>query len=129
MMSASAQDPWRTNPPLGLVRHELGHAFCARHYGASTKIHHDGYSWRSDTTWPTKQPSEKAVAASWLGGMVAPEFMSGEDHLICGSLPSDMRLEVLTELEPVFELLRDLSDEKLRRMADQMVRDGQLVIE
>ena len=129
-MSASAQDPWRTNPPLGLVRHELGHAFCARHFGAvSTKIHHDGYSWRSDTTWPTKQPSEKAVAASWLGGMVAPEFMSGEDHLICGSFPAAIKFEVLSELEPVFESLRNISDEKLQALSKQIVTDGFLVIE
>ena len=129
-MNASAQDPWRTNPPLGLVRHELGHAFASLAFGAERCIiSYDGNGWRSDVQWKVRQPSERAVLASWLGGTVEPEYMSGEDVCVCSSIPKKLKFEILTELDDVFENLRSLDVRKLLDLSVQMGRDGKLVIE
>lgn len=127
-MSASSIDPWREAPPLSLVRHELGHAFAALEFGATTvTIHHDGLSWRSTPTWPF-EPTEDAVIASWLGGLVEPDYCSFDDNIVISSMPADAKRRVLTQLEEVFDKIRAIENGQLLDMSIKMSSDGGIQI-
>ena len=123
-MSATSIDPWRGAPPLPLVRHELGHSFAALEFGAqSVTIHHDGFSWRSTPNWPSA-PTEEAVMASWLGGLVEPEYCSFDDTIVISAMPPDVKQIILAQLEGVFAKVRSIEDGKLLDMSLKMSRDG-----
>jgi hypothetical protein len=123
-MSATSIDPWRAAPPLPLVRHELGHAFSALEFGAqSVTIHHDGFSWRSTPTWPSA-PTEQAVMASWLGGLVEPEYCSFDDTIVISTMPIELKAQVLEQLSGVFDKVRAIDSGKLLDMAIKMSTDG-----
>lgn len=123
-MTASAIDPWLEAPPLQLVRHELGHAFSALEFGAqSVTIHHDGWSWVSTPTWSTR-PTEEAVMASWLGGLVEPEYCSTDDNIVISAMPVELKNQVLEQLSGVFAKVRAIENGKLLDMALKMSADG-----
>ena len=123
-MSATIVDPWREAPPLQLVRHELGHAFSALEFGAqSVTIHHDGFSWRSTPNW-SSAPTEEAVMASWLGGLVEPEYCSFDDTIVISAMPAEVKAQVLEQLSGVFDKVRAIDSGKLLDMAIKMSTDG-----
>lgn len=127
-MSATIVDPWLEAPPLPLVRHELGHAFSALEFGAqSVTIHHDEFSWRSTPTW-LSAPTEEAVMASWLGGLVEPEYCSTNDTIVIGAFPAELKSKVLSQLAGVFDKVRAIDSGKLRDMAIKMSADGGIQI-
>jgi hypothetical protein len=127
-VSATSIDPWVESPPLLLVRHELGHAFSALAFGAeSVVIHHDGFSWSSNPTWPSP-PTEEAVMASWLGGLVEPEYCSTNDTIVIGAFPAELKSKVLVRLQSVFEQVRAIDNGKLLDMAIKMSTDGGIQI-
>jgi hypothetical protein len=127
-MSATSVDPWRQAPPLELVRHELGHALCALHFGAeSVTISHDGLSWKSTPKWPF-EPTEASVMASWLGGLVEPDYCSTDDRIVISSMPTELKNQVLEQLEEVFEKVRSIDNGKLLDMSIKMSSDGGIQI-
>ena len=130
-MSASAVDPWRLAPPLELVRHECSHFLAARYFdpSATATISHDGVSWRTDIHWSAKPVDERAVVGSWLGGTAVRAYMSGVDHLICNAIPRELKFEILSELQPTFEMVAGIKESKLQELATAMARDGSVLIE
>jgi hypothetical protein len=66
--------------------------------------------------------------ASWLGGLVEPEYCSTNDTIVIGAFPAELKSKVLVRLQSVFEQVRAIDNGKLLDMAIKMSTDGGIQI-
>jgi hypothetical protein len=107
--------------------HELGHLCAGMQAGAvRARIVDDGEWLRTELEWSTAQPSELAVAISWLGGTLAePSAMSPEDKLMLAVMPKSLREEAQEFVERFTLPMVDSFDPVvIRSMIGDLVADG-----
>ena len=117
---------------MSLIKHELAHCLGAilALPGTESTITGGDDTWTTTHAWPTDNPGEWPVVASFTAGpLLVPEHASFEDRLFLSALPADLKARAVEFAERMVRPVLDaLSDAELSKMAATVERDGSITI-